>query len=89
MMHASASDLHIPLSVPHHPEYDAAAAVAAVVRDLCCVSQNMYKGTQRSMLIPNVLFRVGGAAMLLTNKRSEARWVANSGSKAIEHQPLT
>lgn len=37
------------------------------------ITQNMYKGTQRSMLIPNVLFRVGGAAMLLTNKRSEAR----------------
>jgi 3-ketoacyl-CoA synthase len=37
------------------------------------ITQNMYKGTQRSMLIPNVLFRVGGAAMLMTNKRSEAR----------------
>lgn len=37
------------------------------------ITKNMYKGTQRSMLIPNVLFRVGGAAMLLTNKRSEAR----------------
>ncbi|KAF6266311.1 FAE1/Type III polyketide synthase-like protein-domain-containing protein [Scenedesmus sp. NREL 46B-D3] len=36
------------------------------------ITQNMYKGTQRSMLIPNVLFRVGGAAMLMTNKRSEA-----------------
>lgn len=36
------------------------------------ITQNMYKGVQRSMLIPNVLFRVGGAAMLLTNKRSEA-----------------
>lgn len=36
------------------------------------ITQNMYKGTQRSMLIPNVLFRVGAAAMLLTNKASEA-----------------
>jgi hypothetical protein len=42
------------------------------------ITQNMYKGTQRSMLIPNVLFRVGGAAMLLTNKRSEARWVGRT-----------
>jgi 3-ketoacyl-CoA synthase len=36
------------------------------------ITQNMYNGTQRSMLIPNVIFRVGGAAMLLTNKSSEA-----------------
>lgn len=37
------------------------------------ITQNMYKGTSRSMLIPNVLFRVGGAAMLMTNKWSERR----------------
>jgi 3-ketoacyl-CoA synthase len=37
------------------------------------ITQNMYKGTTRSMLIPNVLFRVGGAAMLMTNKWSERR----------------
>eukprot|EP00775_Hariotina_reticulata_P008863 gene8863-9042_t len=37
------------------------------------ITQNMYKGTTRSMLIPNVLFRVGGAVMLMTNKRSERR----------------
>ncbi|KAF8057930.1 KCS5 [Scenedesmus sp. PABB004] len=36
------------------------------------ITQNKYKGKERSMLIPNVLFRAGGAAMLLTNKRSEA-----------------
>jgi len=36
------------------------------------ITQNMYNGTQRSMLIPNVIFRVGGAAMLLSNKRKEA-----------------
>jgi 3-ketoacyl-CoA synthase len=36
------------------------------------ITQNMYNGTQRSMLIPNVIFRVGGAVMLLSNKRKEA-----------------
>jgi 3-ketoacyl-CoA synthase len=37
------------------------------------VTQNWYFGNDRSMLIPNCLFRAGGAAMLLTNKRSDAR----------------
>jgi 3-ketoacyl-CoA synthase len=32
-----------------------------------------YFGNKKSMLIPNTIFRVGGAAMLLTNKRSETR----------------
>ena len=35
------------------------------------ITQNWYFGNDRSMLIPNCLFRVGGAAMLLSNKRSE------------------
>jgi 3-ketoacyl-CoA synthase len=37
------------------------------------ITQNRYFGNKKSMLIPNTIFRVGGAAMLLTNKRSEAR----------------
>lgn len=45
------------------------------------ITQNMYKGTDRSMLIPNVLFRAGGAAILLTNKRSEARCACHKCSK--------
>jgi len=36
------------------------------------ITQNWYFGNDRSMLIPNCLFRVGGAAMLLSNKRSES-----------------
>ena len=37
------------------------------------ITQNRYFGNKKSMLIPNTIFRVGGAAMLLTNKRSDAR----------------
>ena len=43
----------------------------------CCMrlaaAQNWYLGNDRSMLIPNTLFRMGGAAMVLTNKMSERR----------------
>ena len=35
------------------------------------ITQNWYFGNQRSMLIPNCLFRVGGAAMLLSNKATD------------------
>ena len=37
------------------------------------LAQNWYLGNDRSMLIPNTLFRMGGAAMVLTNKMSERR----------------
>lgn len=36
------------------------------------ITQNWYFGNDRSMLLPNCLFRVGGAAMLLSNKRRES-----------------
>eukprot|EP00884_Botryococcus_braunii_P016499 jgi/Botrbrau1/3532/Bobra.341_2s0058.1 len=35
------------------------------------ITQNWYQGSERCMLIPNTLFRVGGAAILLTNKLSD------------------
>ncbi|CAL8466615.1 g6151 [Coccomyxa elongata] len=35
------------------------------------ITQNWYFGNERSMLIPNCLFRVGGAAMLLSNKSTD------------------
>jgi len=37
------------------------------------VTQNWYLGTEKSMLITNTLFRMGGAAVLLTNKTA-SRW---------------
>lgn len=37
------------------------------------ITQNWYRGNRRSMLIPNCLFRVGGAAILLSNKLSDRR----------------
>ncbi|KAL4429609.1 hypothetical protein ABPG77_008658 [Micractinium sp. CCAP 211/92] len=39
------------------------------------ITQNWYFGNDKSMLIPNCLFRLGGAAMLLSNKRTD-RWRA-------------
>ncbi|KAJ7534006.1 hypothetical protein O6H91_13G075500 [Diphasiastrum complanatum] len=41
------------------------------------ITQNVYFGNRRSMLLPNCLFRVGGAAVLLSNKsidRSRAKY---------------
>ncbi|KAL6779764.1 PKS3 [Auxenochlorella protothecoides x Auxenochlorella symbiontica] len=39
------------------------------------ITQNWYFGNAKSMLIPNCLFRLGGAAMLLSNRRVD-RWRA-------------
>jgi len=35
------------------------------------ITQNWYKGNQKSMLIPNVIFRMGGAAILLSNRSQD------------------
>ncbi|KAL5562996.1 hypothetical protein UlMin_032743 [Ulmus minor] len=37
------------------------------------ITQNWYFGNKKAMLIPNCLFRVGGAAVLLSNKGSDRR----------------
>ncbi|KAK1407590.1 hypothetical protein QVD17_39210 [Tagetes erecta] len=43
----------------------------AVVISTEIITPNSYRGKERSMLLPNILFRMGGAAILLTNKRSQ------------------
>ncbi|XP_059670577.1 3-ketoacyl-CoA synthase 6-like [Cornus florida] len=37
------------------------------------ITPNYYQGKERAMLLPNCLFRMGGAAILLSNKRGERR----------------
>lgn len=37
------------------------------------ITPNYYRGSERAMLLPNCLFRMGGAAVLLSNKRRDAR----------------
>lgn len=36
------------------------------------ITQNWYFGNDRDKLLPNCLFRVGGAAILLSNRRRDA-----------------
>lgn len=45
----------------------------AVVVSMENITLNWYFGNERSMLVSNCLFRMGGAAILLSNKRSD-RW---------------
>ncbi|KAL2499425.1 3-ketoacyl-CoA synthase 6 [Abeliophyllum distichum] len=35
------------------------------------ITPNYYQGSERAMLVPNCLFRMGGAAILLSNKRGD------------------
>ncbi|XP_020521585.1 3-ketoacyl-CoA synthase 6 isoform X2 [Amborella trichopoda] len=45
----------------------------AVVVSTEIVTPNWYTGNQRSMLLPNCLFRMGAATLLLSNRRRESR----------------
>ncbi|MBA0581230.1 hypothetical protein Gorai_023414, partial [Gossypium raimondii] len=45
----------------------------AVVVSTEIITPNYYQGKERAMLLPNCLFRMGGAAILLSNRRSERR----------------
>ncbi|KAL3510792.1 hypothetical protein ACH5RR_030193 [Cinchona calisaya] len=45
----------------------------AVVVSTEIITPNYYRGKERSMLLPNCLFRMGGAAILLSNRRSDSR----------------
>lgn len=38
------------------------------------ITQNWYHGNQKSMLIPNCIFRMGAAAIVLSNKRTDYWW---------------
>ncbi|CAN4076605.1 unnamed protein product [Withania somnifera] len=45
----------------------------ALVLSMENITLNWYFGNEKSMLLPNCLFRMGGAAVLLSNKRSDRR----------------
>ncbi|XP_031096728.1 3-ketoacyl-CoA synthase 6-like [Ipomoea triloba] len=45
----------------------------AVIVSTEILTPNSYMGKERSMLLPNCLFRMGGAAILLSNRRSDRR----------------
>ncbi|KAF5733317.1 putative acyltransferase [Tripterygium wilfordii] len=43
----------------------------ALVLSMEAISPNGYRGTVKSMLIPNTLFRMGGAAIILSNRKQD------------------
>ncbi|KAK4785658.1 hypothetical protein SAY86_002347 [Trapa natans] len=45
----------------------------AVIISTEIITPNCYKGNERAMLLPNCLFRMGGAAILMSNRRSDRR----------------
>jgi len=48
-----------------------------------CRLQNAYFGKQKSMLIPNTIFRCGGAVMLLSNKSIDSWCVPALGGSCV------
>ena len=45
------------------------------------LTYNWYPGTNRGMLVTNTIFRVGGAAVLMSNRRRDA-WCVPGGQGA-------
>ncbi|GKV21172.1 hypothetical protein SLEP1_g31177 [Rubroshorea leprosula] len=45
----------------------------ALVLSLEAITPNGYKGKNKSMLVPNTIFRMGGAAILLSNRKQDRR----------------
>lgn len=45
----------------------------AVIVSMENISQNWYMGKRKDMMIQNAIFRVGGAAVLLSNRRSDRK----------------
>ncbi|XVE69038.1 hypothetical protein DITRI_Ditri09bG0117600 [Diplodiscus trichospermus] len=66
-MGCSASVIAVDLVQHLFKTYKNAYAVIASSESL---SPNWYCGKERSMMLPNILFRLGGCSLLLTNKRS-------------------
>ena len=56
----------------HFPVLQRYPHARAVVVSTENITQNWYFGNERSMLIPNCLFRVGGAACLLSNRLQDS-----------------
>jgi hypothetical protein len=47
------------------------------------LTYNWYPGTNRGMLVTNTIFRVGGAAMLFSNKAKDSWWGPGRGSRGL------
>lgn len=45
----------------------------ALVLSMEAVTPNGYGGREKSMLLPNILFWMGGAAILLSNRKQDKR----------------
>ncbi|MEW5317569.1 MAG: hypothetical protein WDW38_008855 [Sanguina aurantia] len=50
------------------------------------ITQNWYPGNERAFLLPNCIFRVGGAAMLLSSKRRDSWRAKYELSQAVRTQ---